>query len=275
MIDLHISSPQNERLKRLIRLQAKPKERKSSGLFVIEGLKEIAFALQCGYAVEEVFFAASQTPAVEHEIGHLLPKSTKVFSLSNEAFEKLAYREDSSAAVAIAQAKPYTLEQLPLSERPLILVAEGMEKPGNFGALLRTADAAKVDAVILCDSPIDQYNPNAIRSSVGCIFSMPVAVCSTEEAIQFLKNKGIRILVTHLKASLPYFTQNYKGPSAIVVGAEAWGVTDAWAKASDQNIIIPMQGINDSLNVSVAAAVVVFEAVRQRSMATSSLPETP
>ncbi|BDD01740.1 RNA methyltransferase [Persicobacter psychrovividus] len=267
---IEINAPSNERIKRLIKLQSKSRERKKNQLFVVEGTKEVTFAIENGLVVEELYYSKEKTvqehlTAVEQccTAKGLRPQW---LACSNNVFSKIAYREGTSEMVGIVKMRSQQLEDLPLGENPLLMVCEGMEKPGNLGALLRTADAAGVSAVIMADAQVDLYNPNAIRSSVGCIFSMPVAFDTSENVIKFLREKGIKIYVTHIEAAAPYYEQDYKGPCAIIAGSEAWGVTDLWAEESDQNIVIPMRGINDSLNVSVAAAVVTFEAVRQRDM---------
>jgi len=161
--------------------------------------------------------------------------------------------------------KAHSLEQIKLSKNPLVLILESVEKPGNLGALLRTADAAGVDAVIICDPQTDFYNPNVIRSSVGCVFTTPIASATSEDTIAWLKHNAITVYCTYLKAAKPYHETDYTGPCAIVMGTEATGLSDLWIKSSTNNIIIPMQGKIDSMNVSTAAAVVVFEAKRQRA----------
>jgi TrmH family RNA methyltransferase len=153
---------------------------------------------------------------------------------------------------------------LHLSKTPLVLVLDAVEKPGNLGAILRTADAAGIAAVIVCDTATDIYNPNVIRSSVGCVFSVPVAVATREQCLQFLKDKKIKIYTASLRASQNYLKQEYISPTAFVLGTEATGVDELWEKRSDKNIIIPMRGQNDSLNVSNTAAILLFEALRQR-----------
>jgi RNA methyltransferase, TrmH family len=168
--------------------------------------------------------------------------------------------------VALAKPKKISFETLKLSQNPLLLVLEKVEKPGNLGAILRTADAANVDAVIICDPQTDIYNPNVIRSGIGCVFTKQVVACSNKECIAFLKEKGISIFSTALTASKPYTEINFTVAAAIVMGTEATGLTQEWLENSTQNIIIPMLGEIDSMNVSVSAAIVVFEALRQRNL---------
>ena len=186
--------------------------------------------------------------------------------VSKEVFDKIAVRENSGGVIVVAEMKAHRLEDLKLSENPLILVLESVEKPGNLGALLRTADAAGVDAVIICDPQTDFYNPNVIRSSIGCVFTQPVASSTSVEAIDWLKRHHIKIFCAYLQSSQPYHQIDFKQRSAIVMGTESTGLTEEWVKSSDSNIIIPMFGKIDSMNVSTSAAVLVFEAVRQRTL---------
>lgn len=184
--------------------------------------------------------------------------------ISDKIYKKLAHRGTTEGILAIAKTKAHNLNELKLSENPLILVAENLEKPGNLGALLRTADAANIDAVLLADPKSDTYNPNVIRSSVGCLFTTQIGLGSSDEIISFLKEKKVSINCAALSASKKYVDVDFKVPSAIVVGTESTGLTDKWLKSTDQNIIIPMQGQIDSMNVSVSAAILIFEAKRQR-----------
>jgi RNA methyltransferase, TrmH family len=256
-----ITSTQNPKVKSLLALE-KPRERKRQQLFLIEGKKEISMALEAGYKIGNLFFcddiiSADEIPAELKDDKLLIP-------VSKEVFDKIAVREGTGGMVAVAEMRVHTLDQLALSKNPLVLILEGVEKPGNLGAILRTADAANVDAVIICDPQTDFYNPNVIRSSLGCVFTKQVASATSEETIAWLKKNNIDIYCTYLKASQTYHTINYTKPSAIVLGTEASGLTDIWVKNASANIIIPMLGKIDSMNVSTAAAVVVFEAKRQR-----------
>jgi len=181
------------------------------------------------------------------------------------AFARIAYREGSDGLIALAVPRNLKLNELKLSSNPLILVLESVEKPGNLGAIMRTADAAGIDAVIVCDPLTDIYNPNAIRSGVGCIFTRQVVLSTSKEAIEWLKRKKIKIYAAALtNKALIYHQMNFCGPTAIVMGTEATGLSNDWLDNSDNQIIIPMKGIADSMNVSTSAAVLVFEALRQR-----------
>lgn len=257
-----ISSAQNPFIKSLVQLQEKAKARKQSGTFLIEGQREIMLAQKGGYELQTILFLPELIS--ETEIRQLTRQKVELIEISKEVYQKLAYRDTTEGILAVAKTKSLQLSDLQLSENPLILVAEATEKPGNIGALLRTADAANLDAVIIANPKSDMYNPNVVRSSVGCLFTRQIATGSTDEVIAFLNEKNISIYCATLQDSTYYHTQNYSTPSALVVGTEATGLTDAWRNASSKNIIIPMQGEIDSMNVSVAAAILIFEAKRQR-----------
>jgi len=187
-----------------------------------------------------------------------------VFHLCKEIYAKVAYREGTEGIIAEVKSKHLTLEDLKLKDNPLVMVLEGVEKPGNLGAVLRSADAAGADAVIICDPLTDIYNPNLIRASIGAVFTVPVVCCSSEEAIAFLKARDIRILTAQLQDSSPYYNVDMTCGTALVMGTEATGLTPVWRAAADAHILIPMLGRLDSLNVSVSAAILLYEAVRQR-----------
>jgi len=256
-----ITSIQNPFIKSLVLLQEKSKARKQSGIFLIEGKREIEIAMKGGYEVETILFLPELISVVE---ARKLSKSAELIEISKEVYQKLAYRDTTEGILALAKTKSLQLSDLKLSENPLILVAEAPEKPGNIGALLRTADAANLDAVIIANPKSDLYNPNIVRSSVGCLFTNQIATGTTDEIITFLKERKIAIYCATLQNSTSYHTQDYSTPTALVVGTEATGLTEEWRKAATQNIIIPMQGEIDSMNVSVAAAILIFEAKRQR-----------
>ncbi len=248
-------------MKSVALLQEKAKHRKQTGTFIIEGQREIGLAIAGGYEIETILFA----PDIVAEETARLFASNDIIEISSEVYSKLAYRDTTEGIIAIAKSKPHQLAKLKLKGNPLILVAEAPEKPGNIGALLRTADAANVDAVIIANPIGDLYNPNIVRSSVGCLFTTQIAVGTTDEIIEYLKQNQVSIYCAALQDSVAYFEQNYTSASAIVVGTESTGLSDQWRKASTANIIIPMQGQIDSMNVSVAAAILIFEAKRQRN----------
>lgn len=244
-----------------MQLQEKAKARKQAGTFLIEGKREIELAIKGNYEIESILFLPELVS--EAELAALSPR-IQLIEITKEVYQKLAYRDTTEGILAVAKTKPLRLQDLQLSQNPLILVAEAPEKPGNIGALLRTADAANLDAVIIANPKSDLYNPNIVRSSVGGLFTNQIATGSTQEIISFLQQKKINFYCATLQNSTPYHTQNYTNPTALVVGTEATGLTDAWRAAATQNIIIPMQGEIDSMNVSVAAAILIFEAKRQR-----------
>lgn len=256
-----ISSVQNPFIKSLVLLQEKAKNRKQTGTFLIEGQREITLALKGGYIIETVLFYPEI--CTESEATKIAP-NTALIEINKEVFQKLAYRDTTEGILAVAKTKSMQLNDLKLSKNPLILIAEAPEKPGNIGALLRTADAANLDAVIIANPKSDLYNPNIVRSSVGCLFTNQIASGTTEEIIEFLKEQDINFYCATLQNSTSYHTQDYTTPTALVVGTEATGLTQEWRDAATQNIIIPMQGEIDSMNVSVAAAILIFEAKRQR-----------
>jgi TrmH family RNA methyltransferase len=256
-----ITSIQNPIIKSLVQLQEKAKARKQSATFLIEGKREISIAIKGGYEIETLLFLPEICSETETR---KFSKNAEIIAISKDVYQKLAYRDTTEGILAVAKTKSLRLSDLELSENPLILVAEAPEKPGNIGALLRTADAANLDAVIIANPKSDLYNPNIVRSSVGCLFTNQIATGTTSEIIAFLKERKINFYCATLQNSTSYHTQDYTTPTALVVGTEATGLTEEWRKKATQNIIIPMQGEIDSMNVSVAAAILIFEAKRQR-----------
>lgn len=239
-----ITSVQNARIKHVVALQQKSSLRREEGLFVVEGQREIDHCKACGYeVVEEYVLNKNVTPQV---------------------YEKMAYRGSTEGIIAVAKCKDHSLARLQLKENPLIVILESVEKPGNLGAVLRSAEASGVDAVIVCDPLTDMYNPNLIRASIGGVFSVPTAVCTSQECIAFLKEHGIKILTAQLQDSYEYYDYDMRPGTAIVMGTESTGLTDQWRQAADAHIRIPMLGRLDSLNVSVSAAILMYEALRQR-----------
>lgn len=257
-----ITSLHNPFIKSVIQLQEKAKARKQSGLFIIEGKREIQLATKGGYIIETLLFLPDLISL--NEVDELSKSTTQIIEINKEIYQKIAYRDTTEGVIAIAKTKSIQLQDLKLSKNPLILVVESIEKPGNIGAMLRTADAANIDAVIIADPKTDLYNPNIVRSSVGCLFTNQIAVGTTDEIIEFLEKNSIHFYSATLQNSTHYHTQNFTLPTALVVGTEATGLTQKWREKATQNIIIPMQGEIDSMNVSVAAAILLFEAKRQR-----------
>lgn len=283
-----ITSAQNRKVKELLTLVEKSKARSAAGLFVVEGQRELGHCLDAGF-IPETLFICGEVMAVQNnavngaKTGHLteniegkegldaliakaeaLNPRLGVVQIPAFLYEKVAYRGSTEGIIAEVHSVPRSLEDLRLGERPLVMVLESVEKPGNLGAVLRSADAAGADAVIVCDPLTDIWNPNLIRSSVGAVFSVPVAVCTSADAIAFLKKRGIRILTAQLQDSEWYYDTDMTGATALVMGTESTGLTQAWRDSADAHIKIPMIGRLDSLNVSVSAAVLLYEAVRQR-----------
>lgn len=283
-----ITSAQNRKVKELLTLVEKSKARSAAGLFVVEGQRELGHCLDAGF-IPETLFICGEVMAVQNnavngaKTGHLteniegkdgldaliakaeaLNPRLGVVQIPAFLYEKVAYRGSTEGIIAEVHSVPRSLEDLRLGERPLVMVLESVEKPGNLGAVLRSADAAGADAVIVCDPLTDIWNPNLIRSSVGAVFSVPVAVCTSADAIAFLKERGIRILTAQLQDSEWYYDTDMTGATALVMGTESTGLTQAWRDSADAHIKIPMLGRLDSLNVSVSAAVLLYEAVRQR-----------
>ena len=255
-----ITSLHNPKIKLLTALQQKSSERRRTGLFVVEGQQELQHCIRAGYEVDTVFWCPELCPAV------LPPEAgaARCFQVSPDVYAKVAYRGSTEGVIAEVRTRTLRLDDLKLGEHPLIVVLESVEKPGNLGAVLRSADASGVDAVVVCDPLTDLYNPNLIRSSVGAAFTVPCVACRSDECIAFLKQRGIKILTAQLQDSHLYYDTDMTCGTAIVMGTEHDGLTDQWRQAADAHIRIPMLGQIDSLNVSVSAAILMFEAVRQR-----------
>ncbi len=261
-----ITSTSNPRVKALKLLQ-KAKERRTQQVFVIEGLKEVEKVVLANYQLESALYCPEiiSKDRVENLLGYS-DLNDLIDPISLKIYNHLSYRENSGGILVCVKTKKRDLDDLQLSQQPLLLVLESIEKPGNLGALLRTADAAGVDAVIVCDQQTDIYNPNVIRSSIGCVFTVPLVLSDTSTTINWMKVNGIKIFCAALTASKLHYQVDYTVPSAIVMGTEATGLTNEWLSQSDQNVIIPMHGTVDSMNVSTSAAVIIFEAIRQRSI---------
>lgn len=258
MVENDISSIQNPKIKLLTALQKKSAERRSRGVFVVEGQRELQHCVEAGFEVESLFVCK------ELFTGDFDVKNAAVYTVSPKVYEHIAYRGSTEGVVAVVKCRERSLDDLELGETPLIIVLESVEKPGNLGAVLRSADAARADAVIVCDPLTDLYNPNLIRASIGAIFTVPVVACSSEACIAFLKSKNIKILTAQLQDSSLYYETDMRQGVAIVMGTESTGLTQQWRLAADAHIRIPMLGRLDSLNVSVSAAILLYEAVRQR-----------
>lgn len=254
-----MTSVQNPRIKKVLALQQKSSERRRAGMFVVEGRRELEHLIKAGYEIECVYICPELLQDYDNQT--LECNTTEV---SSYVYGKIAYRESTEGVLAIVRERELTLDDLELKEDALIVVVERVEKPGNLGAILRSADAAGADAVIVCDPLTDLYNPNLIRSSIGARFTVPTVACSSEECIRFLKDKGVQILTAQLQDSSLYYNVDMRRATALVMGTESTGLTQAWRDAADLHIRIPMLGQLDSLNVSVSTAILLFEVVRQR-----------
>lgn len=258
-----ITSVQNPKIKNLKRLE-KAGERKAQNTILIEGLREAVLAQRAGYTIHTLFICPEIIKKQSAYPVEEIQANNYTYIITQQVYQSLAYRETTEGVIALAHPKQHTLQHLQLPNNPLVLIIEAVEKPGNLGAMLRTCDAAGVDAVIICDSKTDLYNPNVIRSSVGTVFTNTIAVCTNTEAIAFIKEKDIALYAAELSATKFHYQQNLATGTCFVVGAESTGLSTEWLSAADQKIKIPMLGKIDSLNVSVSAGILLFEAVRQR-----------
>ena len=259
-----ISSLQNPLVKQVVKLQQKASERKQKNQFIAEGIREVSLAIQAGVKPELLcicpdIFSPDKSYTIDKE--HF---KQQVRYVSTEVYNKMAYRQNVEGILMVAPKYQLPLNNIQLTAKPLIIVLESVEKPGNLGAVLRTADAVNADAVIVCDHQTDIYNPNVIRSSLGCVFTRQIALCKSEEFIEWASKKRIKTLVASLQAKEYYFKKDMTEGVALIFGTEARGLSDFWYKNADEKVKIPMQGKIDSLNVSASVAVVVFEAQRQR-----------
>ncbi len=261
-----ITSTNNAKIKNLIQLQKKSNARKALQEFVIEGKREIVAALKNHFQLKSIFFYPELFSEAEiHQLLNTYEDKPEVIKISKNVYRKIAYRQSTEGIIAVARMKDHGINQLQLSENPYVLVAEGIEKPGNVGAMLRSVDGAGAEALILVNPRLDLYNPNVIRASLGMVFSIPVAICNLDELNRFLKTNKIQLFAASLQNANVYFKENYTIPTAIAVGAEDKGLTPDIRKISRRQIYIPMKGQADSLNVSVSAAVLLYEIVRQRT----------
>ena len=253
-----VISASNPKIKNLLLLQEKSRARREQGLFVVEGLRELEHCIEAGFVVRTLFVC----PEIADSFS-VIPSSS-VIEIPLDLYRKVAYRDSTEGVIAEVEVRSLSLNDLQLPANPLIMVLESVEKPGNLGAVLRSADAAHADAVFICDPLTDLYNPNLIRASIGAVFTVPVVAVSSEEAIAFLQKRGIQILTAQLQDSSLYYDVDMKRGTALVMGTESTGLTPLWRAAATSHIRIPMLGRLDSLNVSVSAAILLFEAVRQR-----------
>ncbi len=260
---MQITSLQNTRIKQLLALRER-KEREKTGLMLVEGYDELMTALASGSVPREIFYSTAlfRDPAQGAAL-QSIPEHQRV-EVTARVFEKIAYRNNPDGWLAKFDIPHKRLDALRLSEKPCVIVSEGVEKPGNLGAMLRTADAAGVDALISCDPLADWGNPNVVRASKGALFTVQVTDASNAETLAWLREKGLQIVAATPQATLSYTEANFTGATAIVVGTEHEGLTDEWLQAADVRVQIPMFGKVNSLNVSIATALLVYEVVRQR-----------
>ena len=259
-----ISSTQNPRIKQVVALSQKSTERRSTGLIVVEGHRELLHCVNSGAQVQAVFYCPAIYNASRGEGDVLAMCEGERFEVTKPVYDRIAYREGTEGIMAVVKPRMLTLDDLQLPRHPLLMVLERVEKPGNLGAVLRSADAAPADAVIVCDPLTDIYNPNIVRSSIGAVFTVPCVPCTTAQCIRFLKQHDVHILTAQLQDSKPYYDTDMRCGTAIVMGTESTGLTPEWRQAADAHIRIPMNGRLDSLNVSVSAAILLYEAIRQR-----------
>jgi len=259
-----ISSTANPQIKEYIKILRKSKARKESGDFLVEGIREIDIAIRNNYFIKKIIY--NPTLINFDKIEKYVKGKTECIETTNNVYKKIAYRSSTEGLIALVKKKNHNLDTLKIKNKsPLILILDGIEKPGNIGALLRTSDAANLDAVFIINQKTDLYNPNIIRSSIGCLFSNNIILTTTEKTIEYLKKNNIKIFCSFLKASTKYQEINYNEGCAIVLGSEDKGISKKWLDESNELMYIPMQGHIDSLNVSNSGAIIIYEAKRQRN----------
>ena len=256
---MDITSLQNPRVKHLVRLRDEKRQRREDGLMLVEGYDEIQLALSAGHKPRTILSAPELTSRQIH-----VPNA-EIITVNHPVFEKISYRENPDGWLAVFPIPRASLDSLKLSEAPLVIVAESVEKPGNLGAILRTADAAHADALLVCNPRVDLWNPNVVRASRGAVFSVPTVECDNASALEWLKRREIRLLAATPSATKTYSDLDLTQPVAIAVGTEDEGLTDFWMSNADVKVKIPMMGKVNSLNVSVSTALILYEAVRQRN----------
>lgn len=257
-----ISSTQNPLVKRVVELKTKASARRQEGLCIVEGLKELEIAVQSGIQILEILI--DQSFAEEFQTLPWINSNRDIYTCSASIMEKISIRDSKQTVLAIAKTINLKLDTVKLSTTPFVLILENIEKPGNIGALLRTSDAANVDAILCTQMQTDLYNPNVIRNSLGCIFSKQVVQCTNEEALDFCQKNEIRTYATFLHTDRSYYEHDFKLPTGIIFGTESTGISDFWIDHADHLIKIPMLGKIDSMNVSNSASILLYEVVRQR-----------
>jgi RNA methyltransferase, TrmH family len=256
---MDITSAQNSRVKHIVKLREDRRQREQDGLMLVEGRDEIAFALSAGLRPQAVFTAPE---LADRQIDAL---ASETITVNRAVFEKMAYRENPDGWLAVFPIPRRELADLALGAAPLVLIAESLEKPGNLGAILRTADAAGVDAVLVVDPRVDLWNPNVVRASRGAVFTVPAVQVASAAALAWLRQQGIRLVAATPAGKQLFSVADLRTGVAIAVGTEDEGLSHFWLEAADERLLIPMRGKVNSLNVSIAAAVLLYEAVRQRA----------
>jgi len=261
-----ITSPTNPQVKRLVRLRNR-RERDASGVFTVEGFRELTRAVEAGVSIRTIYFCPELFLGDNERslIERAARAGAEPVELGLAAFNKVSYRDRPEGLLGLAEQFPVGLDRLKPSQRPMLLVVESIEKPGNLGTMLRTADAAGLDGMIVCEPTTDPFNPNVVRASLGCLFTVPLAVASSPDTLDWLARHDIRTLATTPSAIVAYWDTDYRGAVAIAIGSEQYGLSDSWLNASGEKVRIPMSGSVDSLNAAMAAGIVLFEALRQRS----------
>jgi TrmH family RNA methyltransferase len=253
-----ITSLQNPRVKHIVKLREDKRQRQREGLMLVEGFDEISLAVSAGNQ-PRTLLTAPEMVSRQMDI-----TATETITVNRPVFEKMSHRENPDGWLAVFPIPKTNLEDLELGPAPLIILAEAVEKPGNLGAILRTADAAHVDAVLVCDRRVDVWNPNVVRASRGTIFTVPTIEVESSEALSWLRRMRIKVVAATPSAQLPYTDVDLAQPVAIAVGTEDEGLTDFWLSNADLTAKIPMMGRVNSLNVSIATALIIYEALRQR-----------
>ena len=268
MEESYIQSRQNDQIKNLVKLRER-KHRDRQERFLVEGMRELSHAFNSDYALEAIYYCPEYFPSDQHiRLLHEIrsQQKTQLVRVSKEAFAKATYREGPDGVIAVVRQKAHSINKLKLSTNPLLLILEGIEKPGNLGAILRSADGAGADAVILVDCQLDRYNPNVIRASQGLLFLVPIVSVEKTWLTHWLVEQSIQCVATTPDTSKMHWDVDYTKPTALIFGSESDGLSDYWLEQATQHIRIPMSGKADSLNVSAAAAICLYEARRQRSV---------
>jgi TrmH family RNA methyltransferase len=264
MARMQITSLQNPRVKAAAELHER-KSRRDTGLMLIEGYHELELAWRAAVDLVTLFIVPAMLREGEEKLlANIESSGAEVVEVSRQVLEKMTYREHPDAWLAIARSPRRSLDSLELGSKPLVIIAENLEKPGNLGAILRSADAVGASAVLVCEGRTDVFNPNVVRASKGALFSMPVVECHNREALEWLKTHGVAVLAATPEGSIPHWDLDLSGAVAVAVGAEKEGLSEFWLSRSDGRVAIPMEGRVNSLNVAQAATILAYEARRQR-----------